>query len=609
MDRAQALELLKIPAEELKKKKKLHMTRLKELEERRITAETVWQEIAYYVIPRLWDILDTGKDKHSKYGEYCYDGSPQGMLQLLADGLHGYLVSPSIVWFVLKMRRRVMASRMRSAVLARYATQGRRLDEIPEVRQYLEYSQEEMYGAYSQSNFYDAMSEYFLIGGSVGTADLYNEEDLRSDRLVYSCLHPREAFVAEDAYGRVDTVYRKFKITARQALQRCMGRGPQVWAIENLSDDLLNAVRTNRLDTEFEFIHAVFPRTDRDYNAVDGPNKPWASVWFQNDGREDPEGGSGLVHEWGYDTMPHSVWRWKKDTGRIYGASPAWDALVDILGANTMEKTLINAAELSVEPPMAVPSSMRDALRLHARGINYYDDPQKIPMPIETAGKYPVGIDHLERKRNIIEQHFKVDFFLMLSRAEKVMTATEILEKSGEKAAVLGTTIGRLQNECLDPVIDICFESLQRMGKLPEPPQILVDYIAATGQNRIDVDYMGPLAQAQKRLFRNQGILRTLEILAPVLQMEETTKDKIDWDATIEELMVNNGMPQRCIRSEESLRQIRESRAQAMAQEQNKMDMERGAGMVGQLAQADKATDGQLMQAAQQMLEQRGGTA
>jgi hypothetical protein len=60
-----------------------------------------------------------------------------------------------------------------------------------------------------------------------------------------------EACIAEDAMGRVDTMYRCFKLTARQCEQR--------WG-DACSDEIKQAVKDGKdPDKMIEIIHAVFP--------------------------------------------------------------------------------------------------------------------------------------------------------------------------------------------------------------------------------------------------------------------------------------------------------------------------------------------------------------
>lgn len=528
--------------------------RQKQLEELRQPWDNLWYSICQYVVPRRYDITGD-KEKGRKVGTDIYDGTPLGALNLLADGLHGYLVSPSIQWFRLQFRNRA-------------------LNENWYVRKWLQECAEQMYAEFASSNFYESMSEYFLDGGSIGTATLYIEEDINEDVINFSCRHPGEIFIAENKYGKVDTVYRRFKLSARQAEQR--------FGKDVLSERLKLAAKQTP-DQEFKFYHAVFPNTDRDVTKQDNKNFPFASVYVEVDAEE-------VVGQSGYRMNPFHVWRWKKNSNEVYGRSPASDALVDIIKLNQIGKDMLQASHMSVDPPLNVPQEMKGRVRIHPHGMNYYTSDGRTISPIHTGINFPVGVDREERAQKIIEDHFKVDFFLMLARAEREQTATEVLEKAGEKAAVLGTTIGRLNSECLNPVIDRVFDILWNAGKLPEPP----GEVLASGESRIEVDYLGPLAQAQRRFFRTQGIASSFERAAPIFQLAPETVDVIDFDEALREILDASGAPVKAIRTRDDVKEIREARNQAAQQQAQMEQMERGAGVTKQLAQADKLTDGDV---------------
>jgi hypothetical protein len=532
------------------------MLRLKQLEDIRRPWEGMWEEIIDYVIPRLGDIRGS-QEKGQKHGQKVYDGTAITALELLADGFHGYLVSPSMQWFRLRMANRL-------------------LEEIPAVKEWLQEAEKALYSAFQRSNFYEAMSQYFLDGGSIGTAAMYIEEDIRNDRIVFSTRHPKECFIAEDSYGNIDTLFRKFKITAKQAKER--------FDLEKLSDNIKRAAE-NAPYEEFEFIHAVFPRDEYDEAKKDNLNKPFASVYVQADGQR-------LASESGYNTFPYSVWRWRKHSNETYGRSPASDALVDILGLNQMSKTLLGAAQNAVDPPMNVPAEQKGKVRLVPHGINYYEETGRMIFPVNQGINYPVGVDREEKKKQAIEKHFKVDFFLMLANAQRQMTATEIVERMGEKAAVLGTTIGRLNSECLNPLIDRIFDI--ELNKTTSSLQPVPDELYKYGGESIEVDYLGPLAQAQKRLFKTQGVLSSLERIVPIIQANPQTADIIDWDTVVREVLDAYGMPQKAIRPEEMVKALREQKMQ----EQQAMMMQKSMGEAAEgakkLAEADKASDGKL---------------
>jgi len=282
--------------------------------------------------------------------------------------------------------------------------------------------------------------------------------------------------------------------------------------------------------------------------------------------------------------------------------------MVDIVGLNQYGRTLTVAAQMAVEPPYNIPSSMEGSVRIIPNGFNFYEDHQAIISPIESRKNFPVAIDREDRKRQIIEDHFHVDFFLMLQRAERQMTATEVIEKMGEKAAVLGAMIGRFISEAMDPMIDLAFAYELRAGRAPMPPDVLVDFMIERGQEPVNIDYMGPLAQAQKRLFRSQGILRSLEIAGPLMEAHPELGDMINWDALIVDLMEQNGMPQRLINPAEIVEAIREQRQQQMEQQAKVEQGAVAASSIKDLATADRQAEGAISDALSRVISQ-GGTA
>ncbi len=489
-----------------------------QLEEIRRDYEPLWEYVIDFVCPRRYN-LDGTRNKGVKVGEKMFDGTASSALDLLASGLYGYLVSPSIRWFRLRM--------------SRYG-----LDDVPEVAAWLEACEEEMYWAFSRSNFYQEILEFFIDGGSIGTATLYVEPDLLDNRIIFTSLHPGEVYIAENRYGMVDTIFRKYSLTVRKAAQE--------FGLEALPEAMRAAYSSNRY-REFPFLHAVFPRNDvqmyfdgKSYRPKkNDKGKPFESVTIAVDGKK-------IVRDKGYRVNPFTVWRWRKNTEEVYARSPASDALVDILGMNQMERTMLTAGQMSVEPPWNVPEEMRGKVRIRPRGINYYSKQDKGIFPVNTGMDYPIGKDREDQKRQAIRDRFHVDFFLLLSRAAmegQELRVQQIVEMQGEKAAMLGPVIGRLATECLDPIIDRVFQIEMDAGRLPPPPEVLYEF---AGQP-IEVDYQGPLAQAQKRMFHTQGVLQSVSAIAPIAQLKPRVLDNVDWDVVTREILEVNGMPQKAI--------------------------------------------------------------
>lgn len=80
------------------------------------------------------------------------------------------------------------------------------------------------------------------------------------------------------------------------------------------------------------------------------------------------------------------------------------------------------------------------------------------------------------------------------------------------------------------------------------------------------VDFVGPLAQAQKKYHTLGGTSQALSSASAVLQLFPNAGDFIDGDELMKSILAGNGMPQNVIRENEDVRKIRELRAQEQAQ-------------------------------------------
>jgi len=513
------------------------------LERMREPFESRWQEVCEFVAWRRDPVKPPKRSsdpiKPSRRGVRAFNSTAVRALQVWADGMRGYLVSPTLRWF-----RLVMADR--------------RLNEHPDIKAWLEEVEDALYSVFAHSNFYEAMAEYFYDAGSIGTATMFIEEDVARGEVLFTIQSPWSVCIAEDARGRVDTIYRDVRLTARQAVG--------LFGADDLDARIVQAAE-QRPDQTFQFVHAVYPNAKGQPGYVPGLGKPWASVWVCTTGRE-------VVRRSGYYDMPATVWRCRKEVPFVYGFSPAMDAMCDVLGLNQISKDLLHASHVSVNPPYNVPQEQRGKVSVKPRGINYYHDPRRKIEPVITGVNYPVGVDREERMEKAIQEHFRVDFFMMMSMMERQMTATEVLERQGEKAVVLGSQIGRLNADCLDPLIDRVFAIEYRAGRLPDPPAL----IAERG-GEVDVDYVGPLAQVQRRLLQTQGINQGLEALEPLIRIYPEARHVIDPVKAARRVAEAAGIPQDMLRDEDAV-------AQLIQAEQQQAQLAQAAQMAQQGAQA-----------------------
>ena len=252
-------------------------------------------------------------------------------------------------------------------------------------------------------------------------------------------------------------------------------------------------------------------------------------------------------------------------------------ALPDVKMINLMSKTIIQAAQKMIDPPLLVPDDgFLLPIRTQPGGLNFYRSGSRDTItPLQTGANIPIGLNMEEQRRAAIRTAFFVD--QLLSGNQPNMTATEVIQRQEERMRVIGPVLGRLMNEMLRPLIDRAFALMLRADMLAVPPEIL------QGMD-IDIEYVSPLARAQKSSSVN-GVMRALEILMPLSQTLPVG-DHIDPDGLVTYLTEALGVPKKVLKSQSAVNEEREQRAM-MQQEQMERQMEQeDVATVGQAAQA-----------------------
>jgi len=490
------------------------------LKQERDPWHSTWQEITNYVLPRRAGVNPDGTLASAKVEVSTdrVDSTATEAATMMADGLMGYTVSPSYPWFKLALEDQ-MANKSR--VNRSY------LDEVEKV----------MYAEFQKSNFYSIMPEVFADGDSIGTATLYIDENVEERALQFISVHPYKVFIEDDSRGVVTQVFRRFSMTDKQAKREF---GAEAW--DNM--EVQYGQRRN-------IIHALIPnRPDSGISA----DFPWVGVYFEADSHR-------MLRVEPYYENPFVVWRYRKNTGETYGRSPAYDALPDIRVLNLITKALARGVQLATDPPYNVPMAMKGKEKLVPRGANYYMNPNEIITPIQYGSAYNIGKDYHMLMIDRVRKAFRADIFLSLEAATRQMTAEEVMQRQGEKAAVLGAIVGRLGAELLNPLIKRVFGILYRAGKLPEEP----DEIKGAG---LKIEYQGPLFQAQQRYHSTNGLMQTLGSIIPLQQVFPGALDSINPDGVVRELLEAGSMPAETYRDKKEVSQIRQARAQAQAEAQ-----------------------------------------
>ena len=518
------------------------LKRFDRLKSNRQNWESHWQEVADYMQPRKADVTKT-RSKGDKRTELVFDSSPMQAVELLAASLHGMLTNPATTWFSLRFK-------------------GGEFEDNDEAKAWLEDSTEVMYNAINKSNFQQEIFELYHDLITFGTAAMFIEED-DEDTLKYSTRHINEMYISENDKGRIDTIFRKFRLTARAAIQKFGA---------NVSD---NIVTVNRKDPyeEIEILHAIYPRSDFDPKKQDKVNMPFESVYL--------EAGTGdELSVSGFKEFPFVVPRYLKASHEIYGRSPAMTALPDVKMLNEMSKTTIKSAQKQVDPPLLVPD---DGFILPVRtvpgGLNFYRAGTRDRIETLNIGaNTPLGLNMEEQRRDSIRNAFYVNQLMMQNGPQ--MTATEVIQRNEEKMRLLGPVLGRLQSELLKPLIDRTFALLLRKNLFRPAPEFL------SGQD-IEIEYVSPLAKAQKSA-ELQSIMRGIEILGSLANVAPVF-DHVNMDKLVKHLMDVVGVPQKVLKTQNEVQAKREQDQQQQAQQQQMAQMQQVAETAGAAAPMAKA--------------------
>jgi hypothetical protein len=472
--------------------------------------------------------------------ELIFDGTALQSVDLLAASLHGMLTSGATPWFHLDIKD---------------ADLGRDDD----VREWLQDTSTRMMRAFSHSNFETEVHEMYVDLVVFGTGCMFVESD--KEALRFSTRHISEFYVQENQFGIVDTVFRVYRSPARQIVQR--------FGVDNVTDYILKVFQ-DKPDEEIEILHAVVPRINRDPNKQDNKNMPYASFYIDMQT-------SNLLSESGFQEFPYIVPRFLKATGETMGRSPAMVALPDVKMLNLMSKTIIQAAQKQIDPPLLVPDDgFLLPIRTQPGGLNFFrSGTRDMITPLNTGANIPIGLSMEEQRRGAIRSAFFVD--QLLSGQTPNMTATEVVQRQEERMRVIGPVLGRLMNEMLRPLIDRVFALMLRSNLLAQPPEIL--------QGRdVDIEYVSPLARAQKSTSLN-STMKALEILMPLAQ-SIPVGDHIDPDGLVRHVTDALGVPKSALRSDREVQEVREERAQAEQEMMEQQREQQEMAMAGQAAQA-----------------------
>ena len=529
------------------------------LKSQRQTVNETWDAIERYIAPYRGRFF---KDERSEQSiewrkPFVYDSTAVMAAQSLAAHLHTALTSPAIRWFNLRFR-------------------GTELNDSKEAKEWLENCAEIMYQSLQDSNFTVEAGETYQdlvdFGTSVIVEEAENADLTVWEGINFSSVPIKECYFEQDHKGGIYNFYRELEWTPIQ-IQTKFGK-------ENVPEDVRN--KADRAVEEKEIvIFCIFRRDDKkdsDTSQLLAPTEmPYGYRWiYQRDG-------SPLGEEGGYYEMPAYVPRWRKTSSSMWGNSPAMIALSDVMTLNRLIELMIQSMEKTIDPATIVTErALITDLDLNPGGLTVVRSLDEIDT-FESKARFDVAYQEIERYRDQIREYFMLDQLMLPPMEGTPATATEIQARVAQLERLIGPTLGRLQKDFLDPCISRTFNILFRGDQFPQMPDIVAQYAT-----ELDVEYVGPMALAQKQ-DQVGAVERWVGSLMGMAEANPEVLDIPDWDEVGKGTGIMMGVPAKFMRGEKELDELRQERqAQQEAMQKAQMMQEQGAGMqaVGQGAQA-----------------------
>lgn len=481
--------------------------------------ESLWQECYDYIIPRKGDVIST-RSPGDKRGHELFDSTAINSNELLASALHGMLTNPSTRFFDL--------------VIA-----DPEIDPDEEVKEWLQIVADKMFLVLNTSNFQTEIHEIYLDMGAIGTACLYMGEHDKS--VVHFGARPmKEIYIEENNLGLIDTVEREFKWKPRQVVQEFGAKFLPAWVMKKYHEGC---------DDDWTILHVVEPTSAEDLKKKRS-NFEFTSKYILKD---EPM----IISKKGFKEFPYAVPRWTKTSGEKYGRGPGMSALPDIKMINKMQQTTIDGAQLTIRPPMMVTDDgVIGRVRLTPAGLTVVRQMNEAPIrPLTTDARIDFGFQAIQEVRKQIRAAFYVDQ-LQLNEGPQ-MTAAEVFQRTEEKLRLMGPVLGRQHFEFLRPVINRVYRIMERKNLIPDAPEM----IQKIG---FDVRYSSLIARAQ-RMSEGQNLTRAIQVAAPIINADPGSMDNINTDATLKYVLDVYGVPQRLLRKNNEVKEMRNARAEAQA--------------------------------------------
>lgn len=408
-----------------------------------------------------------------------------------------------------------------------------------------------------------------------GQTVLSAEMNRNADGLLFRCWHLRDVAWCEDSEGKVSTIHRKWKPTARDLVALFRGN-----THEAIREKLTGS--NPQPYCEINCRHVVMPTED--YGDERLMRFPYVSVFIDLENKH-------IMEIKPQTHMMYVVPRWQTVSGSQYAFSPATvAALPDGRLIQAMTRTLLEAGEKAANPPMvAVQEALRSDISIYAGGVTWVDAAYderlgEVLRPItQDKSGMPVGFG----MRDDLKEGLREAFFLntlMMPQSGPEMTAYEVAQRVQEYIRAAAPIFEPMEADYNGGLCEVTFELLLRAGAFG-PVSEIPDSLRG---REIGFRFESPLHDAIER----QKVERFTEvkaIVADTVALDASIAAEVDVKTAFREAIQATGAPAKWLRSPEEADEIIAAEKEAQATQQLLETMGQGAEVAKTMGEAGQA--------------------
>lgn len=313
----------------------------------------------------------------------------------------------------------------------------------------------------SAGDFYtyaqEATRSLCVLGTSIGFVEFKNGNLVFKNFNVNS-----DVFMQANDDGVIDTLARKFKVSAKVAIQ--------MFGEKNVSDRIRTAFSGNR-EEDFEFVQFVYPRKlygeQIDQKRKDNKNMPFGSVFVDTKEKT-------IVKTEGFKNFPFVCSRFYTTEGEVYGRAPSMIAMEDLKTLQRITDTLVSHASYNSNPAIVIDDRAEDFSTEEGAINRIAGLTNGMVQKVDLGDDISINNDTMKMFEDAVRETFFYSQFMALE-GQQYMTAKEVEARELQKAQSIAPVVSSYQSEFLGKTIMLVYGLLRKNKIIPEPPSKIKD--------------------------------------------------------------------------------------------------------------------------------------